>query len=262
MALKKWAGRWALVTGASSGIGEEMARQLAAEGVHLVLTARREELLEALAKELEEKNGVQTRVIPLDMTASDAPGILFEKTEGAGIAIELLVNNAGFGNRGDFLDLAWSDMALQLQLNVVALTELSHRFGEAMKARGGGTLLNVASVGGFLPVPGYATYGAGKAYVLSFSEALAVELGPANVTVSALCPGPTRTEFAERAGHHLAAWQEALYAPVGPCARAGLVGAARGERVVVPGLLMKFSVFILRFVPRSMRAWSAGILMK
>ena len=258
---RKWKGKRALVTGASSGIGEEIAKQLAASGVNLVLTARRLERLEATAETLRKDYGVEVFVIQEDLSIPEAPQRLFDETEGNGMVIDLLINNAGLGHRGDFDAIEWSQTQIQLQVNVVSLTELTLLFMAAMKSRNSGWILNVASVGGFLPVPGYATYGAGKAYVRSFTEALAEENKNTGLVFSALCPGPIKTEFAEKAGHNLAPWQEASYKPVGPCARAGLNGLHRGSRVVVPGLLMILSTLFLRLVPRRFATWIAGVVM-
>ena len=258
---KKWKGKRALVTGASSGIGEEIATQLAASGVHLVLTARRLDRMEATAASLRERHGVEVAVIQEDLSLPEAPRRLFEETEGKGLAVDLLINNAGLGHRGDFDAIEWAQTQIQIQVNVTSLTELTLLFMGKMKGRRSGWILNVASVGGFLPVPGYATYGAGKAYVRSFTEALAEENKGTGVVFSALCPGPIKTEFAEKAGHNLAPWQEASYKPVGPCARAGLNGLHRGKRVVVPGLLMILSTLSLRLVPRRFATWIAGVVM-
>lgn len=259
---KAWKGKRALVTGASSGIGATLAELLAESGVNLVLTARREDALNDLAERLRESCTVDVKVIPADLNDLGAPERLFETTEGDGLEIDLLINNAGFGNKAPFEDISWEATQSQLQVNIVALTELTYRFLTPMLARQEGWILNVASVAAFLPVPEYATYGAGKAYVRNFSEALASELHGRGIQVTALCPGPTRTEFAERAGHKLSPWQEAQYMPVGPCAQAGLRSLYRGRRVVLPGLLMKLSGFFLRFIPRRLAAWSAGVLMK
>lgn len=257
----KWKGKRALVTGASSGIGREIAEQLARSGVHLVLSARRVNRLEESASEFREKYGVEVQVIADDLSLPEAPGRLFEMTEGKGLQIDLLINNAGLGHRGDFDAIDLEQTRIQIQVNIVAVTELTLLFMGPMKKRGSGWILNVASVGGFLPVPGYATYGAGKAFVRSFTEAVADEARGTGVTLTALCPGPIKTEFAEKAGHQLRSWQEASYKPVGPCARAGLKGLYRGSSIVIPGLLMKLSVFSMRFVPRRLTTWMARVVM-
>ena len=259
---RQWKGKRALVTGASGGIGEEISRQLAAAGVNLVLTARREEQLNDLAAELTAAHGIEAMVIPSDLVVPESPALLYDSTEGKGITIDILVNNAGFGNHGKFAEIPWGSTVSQIQVNVVALTELTLLFLQTMKHREEGWILNVASVGGFLPVPGYATYGAGKAYVRSFTEALAEEYRGSGITFTALCPGPIRTDFAKNAGHQLTSIQELAYAPVQPCARAALRGLHKGKRVVVPGFLMKLSTLSLKIIPRRFAGWLAGLLMK
>ncbi|MHB8875251.1 MAG: SDR family NAD(P)-dependent oxidoreductase, partial [Myxococcaceae bacterium] len=154
-------GRTALVTGASSGIGEHLARQLAARGANLVITARRADRLEKLAAELRAAHPVTVEVIALDLSEPSAPSRLFEATEGAGRPIDVLANNAGFGTQADFLAIPWEKSRGELSVNVVALTELTFRYAQAMKARGVGWVLNVASIGAYLPIPTFATYAAG-----------------------------------------------------------------------------------------------------
>ena len=258
----KWKGKWAVVTGASSGIGAEIARQLAAAGVHLVLVARREERMRELGSELEERNGVEVRTIVLDLSQPESPESLWNQTVGAGMEIAILVNNAGVGNHGPFARSEWNRLRSELQLNVIALTELTHRFVQSMQAQNSGWILNVASTAAFLSVPGYATYGAGKSFVLRFSEALRLENRKTGVVVSALCPGPIRTEFAERAGHNLSAFQERFYRSPVPCARAGLRGLYKGKAFSVYDQLMALSVVLMRFVPRAVASRIAGWMMR
>lgn len=254
-------GRTALVTGASSGIGASFARQLAAMGAHLVITARREDRLAALAAELREAHGVEVTTVALDLADPGAPRALFEATEGAGKAIDVLVNNAGFGTQSRFDRMAWTKAAEQLQLNVVSLTELTHRFVGPMLARGRGHVLNVASIGAYMAVPGYATYAAGKAYVLSFTEALAAELAGTPVRACCLSPGGTRTEFFEAAGQKPSWLVEASLMSADRCAKIGLGALFGGRRSVVAGLANALMCFSLRFVPRRLAAWIAGIVM-
>jgi len=198
--LDEYGDRWALITGASSGIGAAFARKLSALGMHLVLTARREDLMRELADELDTRHGTRTEVIVADLSEGDAPGKLVEEIERRGIDIELLVNNAGFAIVGDQEHTDIDRVQAMLQLNVAAVTELTHRLLRPMLQRGHGAVINVSSVTGFQPVAYMGAYAASKAFVLHFSEALWSEVRDQGVTVMALCPGATRTSFFEVAG--------------------------------------------------------------
>ncbi len=241
----------ALVTGASAGIGAEIARLLAVDH-DLVLTARRSEQLQALADELKQKHGATCHVFPADLVEPDAPRKLFDTISAAGIAIDVLVNNAGFGDLGKF---AQSDLgkALQmLQVNVVALTELTGLFLPAFVARDSGRVLNVGSIAGFQAGPYMAVYYATKAYVNSFSEALHTELRRTGVTVTVLCPGPVATEFAAVSGMQTTrAFSAGQAMGARPVAAAGLRALKAGRRMVVPGWRNKLMLFAERFFPRS-----------
>jgi hypothetical protein len=254
-------GRTALVTGASSGIGVSMARQLAAAGASLVITARRKDRLDALAKELREAHGTDVVTIALDLGKPDAPAALFEATEGAGKPIDVLVNNAGFGTQERFDRMPWAKAAEQIQLNVVSLTELTHRFLGAMLTRDRGHVLNVASIGAYMPVPWYATYAAGKAYVRNFTEAVASELAATNVRVCCLCPGGTRTEFLDVSGQKATWLVNASMMSSDRCARIGLAALFRGRRNIVSGFANSLMCWSLRFVPRRLIVWVAGLVM-
>ena len=195
-----YADRWALVTGASSGIGAEFARRLAALGMHLILVARREEPMDQLAEELHTRHGTRTRVLPHDLTDPQAVLQLEEQIRSAGTAVELLVNNAGFAIVGD-LDAAEPQRVQELiRLNIAALTQLTYAVLPGMVERGHGAVINLASVAAFQPVAYMAAYAASKAYVLHFSEAMWAEMRDHGVTVMALCPGVTRTPFFDVAG--------------------------------------------------------------
>ncbi|HEX2573472.1 MAG TPA: SDR family oxidoreductase [Polyangia bacterium] len=243
-------GQTALITGASSGIGQAFARLLAARGADLIIAARRTDRLEALAAELETQHRVTVTPLPLDLSHPEAPAELHARTEGAGRRIDILINNAGFGTHQPFVDLAWERVREELQLNVIALTELTHRFTRTMKPRGRGHVLNVASVGAFLPVPYYATYAAGKAYVLHFSEALAAELAPSGVRVCCLSPGGTETEFFQVAGQKPSLMARATMMTPDRCARIGLRALFGGRRSIVSGLLNSCMMALLRLIPR------------
>ncbi len=241
----------ALVTGASGGLGAEMARELARRGFSLILSARSREPMEALAREAGAAHGTAVRVFPEDLSVPGAADRLADRVESAGLAVDLLVNNAGFGQWGSWLELDPREEVEMIRVNVEALTSLTRRFAPAMAARGGGRILNVASTAAFVPGPGMAVYYATKAYVLSFSEALAEELRGSGVTVTCLCPGPTPTGFQARIG---AGPSSRLgMAEVAPerVARVGIDGALRGRRLVVPGLVNHLTPLLPRFLPRS-----------
>lgn len=198
--IEDYADRWALVTGASSGIGAEFARRLAALGMHLVLTARREAPMRELADQLFTQHGTKCEVIACDLAAVDGSTRLAEAIKATGHTIELLVNNAGFGVVAEVQSTDRERILSMLQLNMTALTDLTYRFLPGMIERKSGAIINVASVAGFQPVAYMGAYAASKSYVLHFSESLWAEVGELGVTVMALCPGPTRTEFFETAG--------------------------------------------------------------
>jgi short-subunit dehydrogenase len=259
--MKTLKGKTALVTGASSGLGAAFARDLASRGASLVITARRRANLEALAEEITKAHGVDVTVIELDLSEPGAAAELFAQTEGDGRIIDVLINNAGAGIHQEFAELPWDRIARQIQLNVVSLTELTHRFTRAMLARGGGWVLNVSSIGAYTPCPTYATYAAGKAFVRDFSEAIAHELRGTNVRVCSLCPGGTITEFHQAAGQEMPSYMRAAFMSAERCARIGLAALFGGRRNVVSGFMNTLSMFLLRFMPRRWIVWSAALTM-
>ena len=193
---------YALITGASAGIGAAFARRLARDGHNLVLVARREDRLRALADELSAAHGTTSLVVPQDLGAPDAPRRVFAATEAAGVAVDLLVNNAGYGAYGLFLEQDLDRQLAMIDVNCRALVGLSHLYAQPMKARRRGGILHLSSVVAFHPCPYMATYGATKGFILLFSEALWAELSHFDVAVTALCPGLTQTEFLEVSGLH------------------------------------------------------------
>lgn len=195
-----YADHWALITGASSGIGAEFARQLAARGMHLILSGRREPLLTALAEELHTSHGTKTEIIPGDLSNPAEPERLLAEIAKRGRTIELLINNAGFGHVGEIEKTDVKRVLEMVQVNITSLTDLTYRVLQGMMARGHGGIINVASVAAFQPVAYMGAYAASKAYVLHFSEALWAEAREKGVTVLALCPGTTRTDFFDVAG--------------------------------------------------------------
>jgi short-subunit dehydrogenase len=241
----------ALITGASMGLGAEFARVFAAEGYDLVLTARSADRLATLRKEVENLHGVRAHVVVADLADPRAPVAIYDEVRRNQIEVQVLVNNAGFGMYGLFHQ---SDLQTELdmvQVNVAALVHLTKLFVRDMVARGSGRILNVASTAGFQPGPLQPVYYATKAFVLSFTEAIANELRGTGVTATTLCPGPTPTEFQKRANVGRVRGLR-LMMRVSPEAvvRAGYEGMKRGKPVVVPGLLNRILVFIIRFFPR------------
>jgi short-subunit dehydrogenase len=232
--LQAYADHWALITGASSGIGAEFARQLAARGMHLVLAARREQLLTQLAAELHQAHGTKTEIIVADLSNPQEPARLLQEIEKRGVTIELLVNNAGFGVVSELEKTDVVRVLEMVQVNVAALSELTLRVLPGMCARGHGGVINVASVAAFQPVGYMGAYAATKAYVLHFSEALWAEARERGVTVTVLCPGTTRTEFFNVTG--TPGWLEKHSAQdVKPVVRTALKALEKGRSYVVSG---------------------------
>jgi short-subunit dehydrogenase len=240
-----------LITGASAGIGTELARVFAAHGHALVLVARREDRLNALAEEIAAAGRPRPTVLVADLGERDAPARLAAELAARGLEPEIVVNNAGFGLMGAAAELDRADELAMIDLNIRALTELSIRFVDSL-ARHRGGILNVASTAAFLPGPGMAVYFASKAYVLSFTQALHRELAGRGVRVTALCPGPVPTEFQARANLRLDRSQHWLELPAGRVAQIGYDGFMRGQRVVVAGAGNKFVVSLLRFIPAAL----------
>ncbi|MEQ8857887.1 MAG: SDR family oxidoreductase [Pseudomonadales bacterium] len=246
----------ALITGASSGIGYELARVFAANGHDLIVTARREDRLAQLAQAL--PKGAQVHVVPVDLTKSRGPAKLLAEVKASGRRVDVLVNNAGVAASGPFQDLGAQAMRDLLQLNVRALTELTHGLLPGMIERGRGRILNVASVASFQGIPGMTLYSASKAFVLALTEGLSEDLRGTGVTATALCPGPTKTEMVEElkslelAGPFLSSAREV--------AQDGYRACMAGEVVRVPGLMNQAMVGWMQFQPRWMVRLFAGAL--
>lgn len=245
----------ALVTGASAGLGEIFARRLAAAGHRLVLVARREDRLHALAREIG-----NSRVLPVDLSDKAAASRIADDCKAAGEEVDLLVNNAGFGLAGRFVTMDAGQVRAMIDLNCGALADLCRAFAPAMVERRSGGIINVASTASFQPGPGMAVYFATKAFVLSFSEALHEELKPAGVSVSALCPGPTETEFGAVAGFEPKGAFEKFGMQAEPVVDAGLAGLKRNQAVVVPGVANKIGAQASRFLPRALIRKAAGMI--
>lgn len=255
-------GKWALVTGASSGLGADFARRLAERGMHTVLVARREQELQKLAAELVETHRVQSIVVKMDLGVADAAQTLFDKLTADGIDIDVLVNNAGFGTYGDFVDLTWESQQQMLQLNVVALTQLTRLFVAPMVERDFGYIMHVSSVAAFQSTPTYATYAASKAYVLSFGEAVAYELRNTGVKMTVLCPGAVATEFLQVSGQRLMPAHRLSMMSSDAVTNLGVRAMLRGQPSIVSGIVNKLAAWSMRFIPRRMAAFFADITMR
>jgi short-subunit dehydrogenase len=237
----------ALITGASSGIGYELARIFAREGHDLVLVARNEEKLRALAAECQ---GVSARPLVKDLAQPTAPQEIFDELRQAGITVDVLVNNAGFGTYGPFVRSDLESQLDMIRVNVLALTHLSRLFLPGMILRDTGKLLNVASTAAFQPGPLMAVYYATKAYVLSFSEALSNELRGTGVTVSALCPGPTTSDFQRRARMERSRLVSGRMMDARTVAEIGYQGLQKNRPIIIPGFGNKMLAFSVRLTPR------------
>jgi uncharacterized protein len=247
----------ALVTGASAGIGQAMARLLAERDYDLVLVARREPVLRETARALRADCPVRVEVIPADLCRDCAAGEVLQAVRDREMSVDLLVNSAGFGTQGSFADADADEQNRLLHVNILSLTQLTRLCLPGMLARRRGGVINLASIAAYMPGPLMATYFASKAFVLSFTEALAHELAGTGVRATALCPGPTQTEFAERAGILTTKAFAGGAMDVAAVARAGLDGFLRGKRVVVPGLKTKAGLYPAKFMPRRLLAFFA-----
>jgi len=250
----------ALVTGGSGGIGLEIAKSLARRGFDLVLAARKRDTLEAAAGQIEGKYDVNVHVFAADLRRREAPEAIFDFLYNENIAIDVLVNNAGFGLGGEFAETEVARELEMIQVNIAALTHLTKLFLPAMIKRRSGRILNLASTAAFQPGPGMAVYYATKAYVLSFSEALAEELRNSGVSVTALCPGPTRSDFATTAE----VGNSRLFtifgmADAADVAEYGVSAMLHGRRVAIPGIKNKIIAQANRFAPRSITTKVARI---
>lgn len=242
--------RTALVTGASSGIGDAFARQLAREGWDLVVVARNVSALDELARELEKHHGVTVDVLAADLMVAEDRARVVNRILSEQDVIEMVVNNAGFGTSGPVSDQTTESQVGMVELNIAAVVDLSCAAVQAMKPRGRGSILNVSSIGGFQASPGFAVYAATKAFVTSFTTALHEELRGSGINVTTLCPGFTRTDFQNRAGGFEATtlpdfvWQQPAQV-----AEAALAGLAKNRAVVIPGVLNKSTVGLVKVLP-------------
>jgi uncharacterized protein len=243
--------RVTLITGASSGIGAELARIFALNGARTVLVARRADRLDQLACEIAASGKPKPTIIALDLTAPGACDRIAETLKDMDVEVETVVNNAGYGLFGEAIDLDRAQQLAMVNLNVSVLTDLTLRFADSIVRNRGG-ILNVASIASFLPGPRMAVYYATKAYVLSFTEAMRGELGPKGVRVTALCPGTVPTEFQDVAGFKPGLDSAVLNLSAAAVARAGYRGLTSNKRLVLPGVGVRMIPFMLRFAPRSL----------
>lgn len=248
---------WVLITGASQGIGYEFAQLFAADGFPLVLVARDEPRLTQIAAELSARHGVKVKVLPKDLSKPSAPQEIFDELQREQLHVGILVNNAGFGFQGPFLELDWPKQSDLVQVNITALAQLTYLFVKPMLTRREGRILNVASTAAFMPGPFMAMYYASKAFVHSFSQALAEELAGSGINVTTVCPGLTRSQFQARAG--LTRSEGFLMMEAGQVAQIGYRGLMRGQRLVVTGWVNRLLVCVAGVIPeRLITAIAAG----
>ncbi len=260
--MTRWSGKWALVTGASAGIGKALAEELARGGTNLVLTARRRERLKELAQTLATAHKIQTKIFVADLAEAGAPETIFQFTKEQGIEVELLINNAGFGAYGEFPTIETGKLTDMVQVNCTAVVHLTRLYLPEMVARKHGDVMIVASTAAFQSVPYISTYAATKAFDLLFAEGLAEEMKPHGVRVCALCPGSTESEFQEVAGQsHLAA-SMVNRETAEKVARTGLRALAAGKSYVISGLGNYFGVLGQRLVSRRFVARVAARMFK
>lgn len=253
---------YALVTGASSGLGVDFAKQLAARGYNLILVARREDRLRALKADLDGSTGATVHIVTMDLADPSAPEDLHRQMDEAGWPVEVLINNAGIGAFGDFLEITAARQQAMLQLDIMTVAHLTRLFAADMAARGKGYILQVSSIGAYQATPLYAAYAAAKSFVLLYGEAVGAELKARGVTVSVVSPGITKTEFLDVAGQKATLYQRLAMMQSDTVVRAALKGLFGGRRMVVPGITNKLTVFSLRFMPRSWQRAVARQLMK
>lgn len=250
-------GDWAVVTGASTGIGRELARQLSAQGAKLIVVARRRPALEELAQSLP----TQCEVVDADLSNEQGLARLFAVVEERGLKVAHVINNAGFGSVGRFAEMAEVDLVGQIQLNCVALTRVTRHFLPQMLARGRGGLMQVSSVVSYVPTPFMAAYSATKAYVTSLCMAMGPELKGTGVHCTALCPGPVATGFQERARYEISAMERGNQLPVQEVARQAIEGYLRRKPVVVPGARNSLMCWMSRHVPEGFASSVARTVM-
>lgn len=252
----------ALITGASSGIGLEIARVLAADGINIILTARRKDRLIALKNELLEKYKIKIDIFTADLSHSGSAEKLFNQIQKSNIKVDMLVNNAGFGIYGDFSGMDMSRIYQMLQLNIISLTELTHFFLPGMIERKDGYIMQISSIGAFQPAPYFAVYAATKAYVLSFGEALDHELKNSGISVTTIYPGATSTEFAEIANHKQPKLAAMTSMSPKEVAEKSVQAMMKRKRGLTTGFINQVNAGMVKMLPRKISTSLAGSLMK
>lgn len=247
---KQLSGRTALVTGASSGLGVDFARELASRGTNLVLVARREDLLRRHADEIGACYGVKVAIVAMDLAAHDASQRLYDQLKAEGTSIDILINNAGFGLYGRFTELEWERERNMLEIDIITLVHMSKLFVKDMVARNYGYILQIASIGAYQPAPLYASYGAAKAFVLNFGEALNHELRRTGVSCTVLSPGVTATEFLKVSGQRPTLYQRLVMMKSPQVVKIGIEAMLKGRPSIVPGAINKLGAFLPRILTR------------
>jgi short-subunit dehydrogenase len=247
-------GKWALVTGTSSGLGIDFAHELAKRGMNIVLVARREERLREVSNDLIKHYGVETAIISMDLATDPAPQMLFDLISRRDIEIEVLVNNAGYGLYGNFLEIDRESELNMLKLDIITLTHLTKLYSRKMVERGSGYILQVASIGAYQPSPTYASYSAAKSYVLYFGEALNYELRNTGVSCTVIAPGITNTEFLDISGQKPSLYQRLMMMDSKDVASIGIKAMLKGKMSVVPGFMNKLTILSTKLLPSRAKA--------
>ncbi len=262
MAQSDLRGKWAMVTGASSGLGTDFSRELARMEANLILVARREERLRQLADELRREYGIEVEAAPTDLAMQNAAEAIYRQQSEKARAVDILVNSAGFGVHGEFLENSWERERAMIEVDVITLVHLTKLLAADMVKRGYGRILQVASTAAYQPVPAYAVYGACKAFVLSFGEALNHELRGSGVTCTVVSPGVTETEFQQVAGHEYTGYMRLTQMTSPDVARIGIEAMLSGRSSIVPGIHNAAMVASVRFTPRRVVTALAGYFLK
>ena len=261
MTTRQLNGKTALVTGASSGVGADIARELASRGCSVIITARREERLLALKNELESKYAVQVHVIVQDLSAPDAAEALFDQTEGKGLAVDILVNNAGLAIFGFYPEVSWQRERGLYELDIISVAHLTRTFLQPMLKRKSGQILLVASIMGMMPVPSFSIYAGAKAFVVNYGKSLGYELRNTGVSVTVVSPGTTATEFFEAAGQPVSYAEKLTMMKSGAVARSAVDAMLKRKPLKVIGFASVFAVVLTKFLPVWLAVWLTYTMM-